>query len=311
MSTPEKNFRPTAFDDLKGQEKAKKILKIAIKAAEIKDECLDHVLLSGKSGCGKTTLANIIANESGQKLKCYSGPGIKKLDDLLDILTNIQENDAIYIDEAHSVNKKLQEILYFAMEQFVVDTNIDGEPMRMPIPHFTLIASTTELGGLEEPCRNRFPIQVKLVPYTEDQMLDIVHSVFKSMHVGIDIECAKTIANISRGVPRNVNSYCRRVYDVALVTNDGKITQEVVGDTLDLLDINKYGLNSMDMEYLNHLYQARKTVGIDSIALALGTDKKSIEEVLEPFIFKAGFATKGPRGRKITQKGVNVVQEFV
>lgn len=310
MSTPEKNFRPTTFDDYQGQEKAKKILKIAIKAAQIKGECLDHVLISGPSGAGKTTLANIIANESGQPIKCISGPAIKKVDDLIDVLSEVEENSILYCDEIHSCGKKVQEILYFAMEQFVIDANIDGTPLRMDIPHFTFIGSTTELGGLEEPCRNRFPIQVKLTSYSENQMLDIVNGVFGSMNVDCDEGCANIIANISRGVPRNVNSYCRRVYDMALVMNNGEITQEIVEDTLDLLDINKYGLNSLDMEYLKHLYSARKTVGVDSISLALGTDKKSIEEVVEPYIFKAGYATKGPRGRKITQKGVEIIEEF-
>ena len=310
MTTPEKNFRPTTFDDYQGQDKAKKILKIAIKAAQIKGECLDHILISGPSGTGKTTLANIIANESGQSIKCISGPAIKKVDDLIDVLSEVEENSILYADEVHSLNKKLQEILYFALEQFVIDTNIDGTPLRMDIPHFTFIGSTTELGGLEEPCRNRFPIQIKLVPYSNVQMFDVVAGVFNAMGVTCDDDCMAMIARVSRGVPRNVNSYCRRVYDMALVMNDGEITQKVVEDTFDLLDIHKHGLNSLDMEYLKYLYAARKTVGVDSIALALGTDKKSIEEVVEPWLFKAQFATKGPRGRKITQKGIEVIESL-
>lgn len=304
----EKNFRPLTFDDYMGQEKAKKILKIAIKAAQIKEDCLDHMLISGSSGQGKTTLARIIANESGQKLKLFSAPSIKKVGDMIDILQQVEKDDILCIDECHSLGKKIQETLFLSMENFTINANIDGEVICQKLPHFTVIAMTTSIAGLELPMRNRFQLHINLVPYNEDNMVTIVKNVFNAMKVEINEECAKLVAGCSRGVPRNANSYCRRVYDVALVTNDGEINEEVVRDTFDLMDINEYGLNNMDMAYLKWLYDARKTVGVDAIALGLGTDKKSIETVVEPYVISNGFATKGPRGRKITQKGCDVIE---
>ena len=249
--TIEKNFRPRTFDEYVGQEKAKKILKIAIKASKIKGQCLDHVLISGSSSSGKTTLANIISNESHQPIKVFSGPAIKKVEDIVEILLAVNENDIIFIDEIHSCSKKIQETLYFAMEQFVVDApNINNESTRFDIPHFTLIGATNEAGGLEEPCRNRFQLHINLEEYTEDAMTTIVRNIFKSMNVNIDNECAQMIGECTRGVPRNANSYCRRTYDVALVLNNGVVDKQVIEDTFDMIGINKYGLNSLDMKYL-------------------------------------------------------------
>lgn len=304
----EKNFRPQTFDDYKGQEKAKKILKIAIKAAQMKNTCLDHILIAGESGLGKSTLANIIANESSQKIMTVSCPAIKTVGDMVDILQQVEENSIIFADELHALRRPIQETLFLSMETFTLNANIDGEIITQQLPHFTVIGATTELGGLELPMRNRFQLQINLVPYDNSRMTDIVKNVFKSMKIEIDNECAELIAGCTRGVPRNANSYCRRVYDVALVTNDGIINEEVVYDTFDLMDINEYGLNSTDMRYLQLLYDNRKSTGLDTIALALGTDKKSIETVVEPYLFKSGVATKGPRGRKITQKGVEVIE---
>jgi holliday junction DNA helicase RuvB len=305
----EKNFRPMTFDDYTGQEKAKKILKIAIKAAQLKGDCLDHMLLSAGSGIGKTTFARIIANESKQEMAMYSAPSIKKVEDMIDILQQVREHQIICIDEIHSLSRKVQETLFLCMENFTLNANIDGEVICQELPHFTVIGMTTSLAGLELPMRNRFQLHINLVPYTQDNMTAIVKNVYKAMKVDIDDASASLIAQCSRNVPRNANSYCRRVYDVALVTNEGKITEEVVRDTLDLMDINEYGLNHLDMQYLLFLADARKSVGVDAIALGLGTDKKSVETVIEPFIMAQGFATKTPRGRKITQKGISMVQD--
>lgn len=310
--TIEKNFRPRTFDEYVGQEKAKKILKIAIKASKIKGQCLDHILISGATSSGKTTLAKIISNESYQPIKIFSGPAIKKVEDIVEILLAVNENDIIFIDEIHSCSKKIQEILYFAMEQFVVDApNINNESTRVDIPHFTLIGATNEAGGLEEPCRNRFQLHINLEEYTEDAMTTIVRNVFKSMNVDIDNECAQMIGECTRGVPRNANSYCRRAYDVALVLNNGVVNKQVIEDTFDMIGINKYGLNSLDMKYLKCLYDAHKTVGVNTIALCLGTDKNSLETVVEPYLLKKNYITKTLRGRLITNEGSEIVKELL
>lgn len=308
--TAEKGYRPTTLDELSGQERAKKMLKIYIKAAQIKNECLDHVLISGPSGCGKTTIANIVAHEMGKEAKVYSCPAIKTVQDLTDILCNIQEGDVIFFDEIHSLKTKVQEALYFTLEQFVVDVNLDGESIRQPVPHFTLIGATTSLGGLELPCRNRFPIQVELNNYDSDSMMNIVKCAYKAMKVAISDRCARMIGDASRSTPRIANSYVRRVYDFALVMNDGEITEDVVLDSFEILGINKYGMNQMDMAYLRYLADARKAVGVDTLATALGTDRKSLEEVTEPYLISLSVVSKGARGRTITQKGLDIVKEF-
>ena len=256
-----------------------------------------------------TTLANIIANECGQQMKVCSGPAIKSVEDIVDILCELEENTLLYIDECHSLSKKVQEVLFFAMEQYVVDTSIDGMPMRQELPHFTLIGSTTDLDGLEEPCRNRFQLQVQLEDYEDDTMASIVRNAFKSINVECPEDCCEMIGRVSRSVPRNANSYCRRVYDTALVLNEGVITPEVVTDTFDLLGINEYGLNDLDMKYLKCLAENRKATGLETLAMMCGTTKGSIEKVVEPFLIKTGYIHKGPRGRSITTLGMEVYQE--
>ena len=310
MAMDIKNFRPQTFDDYIGQEKAKKMLKIYIKSAEMRGETLDHILLSAESGFGKSTFAQIIANEAGKNLKVYSCPAIKTIDDVKDILLSIEDGDMILFDEVQSLKKKIQEITFLAMEQFVVDSEIDGIPQRINIPHFTLIACTTELGGLEIPMRNRFQIQIQLHSYDDDDMTVIVKNCYKAMNVDIDDNCAAIIARSCRGVPRIANSYVRRIYDVALVTNDGKITKDVIIDAFELMDINKYGLSKMDMDYLTYLARVHKAVGVDTIATALGTDRISLESTVEPYLIKQGMIIKGARGRSITDYGMGIVKEF-
>lgn len=303
----EKNYRPQTFDNYMGQDRAKKILKIAIKAAKIKGQTLDHCLISGPSGTGKTAISQVIAHESGQRLKTFAGPAIKGVEDIVDILCEIEESDLIFIDEIHACSRKVQEVLFLAMEQFIVDTSIDGMPMRQELPHFTLLGATTDLDGLEEPCRNRFQLQVQLESYSDDTMTAIVRNVFKSMKVECSDECCGLIGAVSRGVPRNANSYCRRAYDTALVLNDGIVNEEVVLDTLDLLGINKYGLSDLDMKYLKCLADNRKATGLETLAMMTGTTKGSVEKVIEPYMIKKGYVHKGPRGRIITQAGMDIV----
>lgn len=310
MTLDSKNFRPTTFDEYIGQEKAKKMLKVYIKAAKIKNECLDHVLLSAESGFGKTTFAQIIANESNCRLKVYSCPAIKTVDDVKDILLSVEEGDMLLFDEVQSLKKRVQEIVFLAMEQYVVDSEIDGIPQRVNIPHFTLIACTTELGGLELPMRNRFQIHIQLHSYDSNSMTVIVKNAYKAMNVDIDENCAKLIAGCCRGVPRIANNYVRRIYDFALVMNDGIIDEDLIREAFDFMDINEYGLNKMDMDYLVYLFKIRKAVGVDTIATALGTDKLSLESAVEPYLISKGYIIKGARGRSITQEGVNLVEYY-
>lgn len=310
MAMDVKNFRPQTFNDYIGQEKAKKMLKIYIKSAEIRGETLDHILLSAESGFGKTTFAQIIANESKKNLKVYSCPAIKTVDDVKDILLSIEQGDMILFDEVQSLKKKIQEIVFLAMEQFVVDSDIDGTPQRINIPHFTLIACTTELGGLELPMRNRFQIQIHLHSYNDDDMTIIVKNCYKAMKVDIDDSCAAIIARSCRGVPRIANSYVRRIYDVALVLNNGNITENIINEAFELMDINKYGLTKMDMDYLTYLARVHKAVGVDTIATALGTDRLSLENTVEPYLIKQGMIVKGARGRSITDFGMSIIKEF-
>lgn len=308
--TAEKAYRPTTLAEFSGQDKVKKVLSIYIKAAQMKNKCLDHVLISGPSGCGKTTVANIIAHEMGKEAKVYSGPAIKTVQDMVDILLNVQENDIIFIDECHALSRKVQEQMYFAIEQYKVDVNIEGECVRQDLPHFTLIGATTSLGGLELACRNRFGIQIELEPYDSNSMMNIVKRSYSAMNVDIDDYCAQMIGDAARSTPRIANNYVRRVHDVALVLNDGIITEDIVFDAFDLMGINKYGLNQTDMAYLRYLADARKAVGVETLATALGTDRKSLEEVTEPYIISLGLVTKGARGRSITQKGMSIIKEF-
>lgn len=310
MAMSVKNFRPTTFEEYIGQDKAKKMLKVYIKAAQIRNECLDHVLLSAESGFGKTTFAQIIANECGKKLKVYSCPAIKTVDDVKEILLSIEDGDCLLFDEVQSLKKKIQEIVFLAMEQYVVDSEIDGIPQRINLPHFTLIACTTELGGLELPMRNRFQIHIQLHSYNKKDMTTIVKQAYAAMGVEIDDECATLIGGCSRGVPRMANSYVRRIYDFALVMNEGKIDKNIIQEAFDFMDINKYGLNKMDMDYLSYLNRVHKAVGVDTIAIALGTDRISLESTVEPYLIAKGYIVKGARGRAITTEGINIVKEF-
>lgn len=303
----EKGYRPSTLDELSTQPKIQKMLRIYIQAARIKHDTLDHVIITGPSGCGKSTTAYIIANELGTKLKVYSGPAIKDQDDLTEILTGISQGDVIFIDEIHRINKKCQELLYFAMEQFEADVNIDGCLQRIPLPHFTLIGATNLYGGLNDAMLNRFPIQLKLAPYSNDAMSVIVSKAFNALNVDITPSAAKMVAGCTRGVPRNANSYVRRIHDVALVMNDGKVDEEVVRTAFDLMDINEYGLNGDDMRYLRILGHNTKAVGVDAIALMMNTDKATVETKIEPYLLQQGFIHKTPRGRILSEKGREIL----
>lgn len=301
----ENSFRPTSFDDFQGQEKAKKLLKIYIKAAQIKHECLDHILITAASGQGKSTIAGIIASEMDKELRVVAGPALKKNEQVVDFLISTQPGDIVLLDEIHSVPKKLQEIIFLAMEQFIVDTvDENGIPTRVKLPKFTLIGATTDVGELLEPMKNRFPINVALRPYEEDQMANIVMRGFEAMNVDISYECALMIGKCGRGVPRMVNNYSRRIYDYALVMNDGEINPDIVKEAFDFMEINPYGLTASDVDYLEYLFKARKPIGIDNLALALGTKKNNLINDIEPYLMQEEYIVRTPKGRKITEKGM-------
>lgn len=306
----EKGYRPQTLNDLNGQPKIKKMLSVYIKAAQIKNECLDHVIVTGPSGSGKSTTAGIIANELGKKFKAYSGPTISDVNDMSEIILGIDEGDVIFIDEVHRLSRKVQEMLYFAMEQFEADVIIDGTPQRIQVPHFTLIAATNLYGGLEDAMLNRFPIQLKLAAYDDDTMAIIVKQICVNKNIKIDDESARMIGGCTRGVPRNANSYVRRVNDFALVVNDGVITPDVVREAFDFMDINEYGLNRDDMAYLKCLCAQTKAVGIDTLSVTLGVDKTTIETKIEPYMMQKGYVHKTPRGRIIDDSARQIVKQL-
>lgn len=303
----EKSYRPVTLADFKGQEKTKKLLEIYIKASKMKNEQLDHVLISGPSGTGKTTLAHIVANELEKPVKVYSAPSIKKVDELVDILSSVDEGAILFFDEIHALNKKLSEALFLAMETFTVNSNLEGIQEKLNLPHFTVIGATTNLGDMPEPMINRFQIKIALQPYSSIQMADIIKQSYAAMGVDVDDECAEIIAGTSRGVPRIANAHLRRIYDFALVLNDGVITKEIINDAFDVMGINKYGLNQMDVDYLKYLHHACKAVGVESIAMAMNTDKKTLENNVEPYLVQCGYIYKSPRGRMISEKGKEVI----
>ena len=305
----EYGFRPKTIADLNGQPKIQKMLKVYIKAAEIKGESFPHTIVTGPSGCGKSTTAMVIANELGRPYKAFAAPAINDVKTIQQILIDIKENDVIYLDEIHRLNKKLQEMLYFAMEQFQADVEMDGKAVRIGIPHFTLIASTNLYGGLNDALLNRFPIQLKLAAYNDDSMTTIVKTICKSKGIKIDNESASMIAATTRGVPRNANSYVARIYDFALVMNNGIITPDIVVDGFDIMGINKYGLNQDDMDYLRFLASNTKAVGIDTCALTLGMDKDTIITKIQPYLLKKKYIQKQPRGRVATGLGRKICEE--
>lgn len=304
----EKSFRPVSFDDYQGQEKAKKALKIYIKSAKMREDTLDHTIIYGGSGLGKTTLANIIANEMGGRFRVYAAPSIKKVSDVIDILLSIEKGDILFLDECHRLNAKCEEQLFVAMEQFTVEAIIDDMPQKIELPHFTLIGATTSHGMLSEPFRNRFGISVELQPYSDNHMTNLVIKSFEAMKMKIDNEAAKMIAVRGRGVPRIINGFVRRVRDFAIALGSETVNKEVVETTFEILDIDKNGLTAQDRRYINTLksFGQHKAVGIDLICAAMNDDKATVENAVESYLIQKGFVIRTSRGRKLTQKGIEL-----
>ena len=304
----EGSLRPQYLKDYIGQEKAKQNLKIYIEAAKQRKDSLDHVLIYGPPGLGKTTLAGIIANEMGVHMKVTSGPAIEKPGEMAAILNNLQEGDVLFVDEIHRLNRQVEEVLYPAMEDFAIDIMIGkgatARSIRLDLPHFTLVGATTRAGLLTAPLRDRFGVIHHLEFYTENELKTIIIHSARILGVEIDDEGAAEMAKRSRGTPRLANRLLKRVRDFAQVKYDGKITKEVASFALDLLEVDKYGLDQTDRYILNtiiHKFQGGP-VGLDTLAAAIGEDSGTIEDVYEPYLIQNGFLNRTPRGRMATER---------
>lgn len=302
----EKKLRPLDFDDFSGQDKVVENLRIFVAAAKMRGESLDHVLLHGPPGLGKTTLANIIANELGVNFKITSGPVLDKPGDLAGLLTSLEENDVLFIDEIHRLSPIVEEYLYSAMEDFRIDIMIDKGPsarsIQLSLAPFTLIGATTRSGLLTSPLRARFGIKCLFEYYDVELLTKIIERSAKIIGVEIVTQAAKEIASRSRGTPRIANALLRRVRDFAQVKGSGKITVEITQFALEALNIDKYGLDEMDNKILCTIIDkfSGGPVGLNTIATAVGEDSGTIEEVYEPFLIKEGFLQRTPRGREVT-----------
>lgn len=300
-------LRPKALAEYIGQSSAKERIDIFIKAAAQRNETLDHVLLYGPPGLGKTTLASIIANELGVNLRITSGPAIEKQGDLAAILTNLTDNDVLFIDEIHRLNRSVEEILYPAMEDFALDIIIGKGPsarsIRLDLPKFTMIGATTRAGMLTNPLRDRFGVICRLEYYTNEELYEIVRRSAKILKIQIEDEGAFEIARRSRGTPRIANRLLKRVRDYAQVKADGIIDKKTADNALKLLEIDKIGLDDIDKKMLLAIIQkfSGGPVGLDTLAASIGEDSGTIEDVYEPYLLQIGFINRTPRGRMATE----------
>ncbi len=303
----ENPLRPSLMDEYIGQDKVKENLKVFIEAAKIRRESLDHVLLYGPPGLGKTTLAGIIANEMGVNIRITSGPAIEKPGDLAALLTNLSEGDVLFIDEIHRLSRSVEEILYPAMEDFSIDIITGKGQMatsyHLPLPRFTLVGATTRAGQLSAPLRDRFGVVLRLEMYSPEELARIVKRSAGILGIDIDDDGALEIASRSRGTPRIVNRMLKRVRDFAQVISGGRIDLNIARASLDRLEIDELGLDSNDRRMLETMikYYGGGPVGLETLAASIGEEAVTIEDVYEPYLMQIGFLTRTPRGRMVTR----------
>ncbi len=310
----EKNIRPQSLDEYVGQTEIKENLRVFIKAALMREEPLDHVLLYGPPGLGKTTLAHIIANELGSNIKTASGPSIEKTGDLAAVLSTLEPGDVLFIDEIHRMPKFIEEVLYPAMEDFEIDLVIGTEGksknIKIDLPPFTLVGATTRAGDISSPLRDRFGIISKLEYYKSDELQRIIKRTSRVLDMPIDEDAAEELSKRCRKTPRIANRLFKRVRDFALVEGESRITKAQTIQSLDRLKVDQFGLDSIDIEYLTSLITKFNggPVGVETIATSIGEEVSTIEDVVEPFLLQEGFIKRTPRGRVATDKAYNHLQ---
>jgi len=311
--TFENNIRPKTFDSYIGQSNLKKMLKISIEAAKKREVPLDHLLFYGPPGLGKTTLACVIANETGAGIKITSAPALERPRDIIGILMSLKAGEVLFIDEIHRLNKVAEEILYPAMEDFFLDMNTGKgqtlKTLRVPVPKFTLIGATTKAGALSGPLRDRFGIVHRLEFYTQEELSQVVKRTAEILKIKITDDGAAAVAKRSRGTPRIANRLVKRVADFAIVLSDGVVDEKIANEALDNLNIDKYGLDTTDKALLTLIAEKYQggPVGLNTLSAALGEDAKTIEEVYEPYLLQEGLIQRTTRGRKITPYALEVL----